>query len=503
MINKIPKDVNESQWQAICHDGSHLLIVAGPGTGKTHTLTYRIARLAEQLNVGQRILSITFTNKATEEMQKRLEKKFPGIESRVCVTTFHGFCLQLLRDHADLNHLPKDFKVATPEEIDLLIKELWMDKSAGERKNILNDISRYKALVTKDSGVCLDQYNSFLRARGFIDFDDLLTQALNLLQHNEETLKQTQLSYPFIFVDEYQDINPIQHELLKILVTDNVHITAIGDPNQAIYGFRGSDVRFFESFVKDFPQAQKYFLSENYRSTANLLEASTQVISKNNFGVPALTAHLYDQGQLTIYEASTDKAEAEYVVHQIEKMVGGTSMFSQDSNRVTNDQKADYSFGDIVILYRLNALRNILEKAFLRSGIPFQVSGNKPHACDDPFVRQAEKVNLMTIHAAKGLEFPVVFMIGCEEHLLPLCLPGLESDHEEELRLFYVGMTRAKEKLYFTRAQRRALFGKISHPAPSIYLEDIKEELKQYEKQEHHSKFNSAKNEAIQLTLFK
>ena len=554
-----PDHVNSSQWQAITHEGSHLLIVAGPGTGKTHTLTHRIAHVAQELNSDQKILAITFTNKAANEMRERLLARLPEGKEVVTLGTFHSFCLQFLRENIHLTELPKEFRVASTDDIESLSQRLWPERKARERQEVLEEISRWKAtgFNRNDSEIFkspsfpnvlvgnpdeamtgpptktfggdklgvnsnedppdVDLFNRALREEGMLDFDDLLLETLKLLETNKTLRTQMREKYPFIFVDEYQDINGIQHELLKILANGagldadslnrrtsspaqvRVFLTAIGDPNQAIYGFRGADVRFFESFQNDFPGAVVFHLIENYRSASNLLKASGQVISKEKvFDVPELTAKIYTEGRLSVYEAPTDKAEAEYVVHQIEKLVGGTSLFSQDSRRVDHDTQARHSFGDIAVLYRLNAQSILLDKAFNRSGIPYQ-RAHDPHG--DSLDPRAEKVSLMTLHAAKGLEFPVVFIVGCEENLLPLQLENLTSDQNEERRLFYVGMTRAKERLYLIRARRRAIFGKFYENKPSPFLEDIEEQLKAYE-QTQYKLSSKNKKEEEQLTLF-
>lgn len=492
----LPADVNPSQWQAIAFGGRHLLIVAGPGTGKTHTLTYRIAQVVQELPYDQKALAITFTNKAAGEMTARLKLRLSDDIHMVDVGTFHSFCLQLLRQFINYTILPEDFEVATPEEVQDLAKHAWPDKKQRERRALLEKVSQWKSNpAPTDLPDEVKIFNLTLRRRKLLDFDDLLWETVQLLQGNEKVAAAIHKTYSYIFVDEYQDINPIQHELLKMLVGKEGRMTAIGDPNQAIYGFRGSDVRFFEQFPVDFPGAMTLSLSENYRSAPNLLSASGQMIAKaQNQTVPAITAKIYKEGHLTMHQARTDKAEAEYVVHQIEKMVGGTSMFSRDSGRVDVQQASERSFGDIAVLYRLNSQSLALQEAFDRSGIPYHVAGApKSGKSDDPvdeicpsrgeeLTLTAEKVSLMTLHAAKGLEFPVVFIVGVEENILPLNLEGMVADVEEERRLLYVGMTRAKECLYLLSAHRRRLYGKTSENEPSQFLGDIKEELKSYEK---------------------
>ena len=541
------QEFNASQRHAADYAGGHLLIVAGPGTGKTHTLTYRIARISRQLEAGQKALAITFTRKAAEELEERLGKYSPEARNKVFVGTFHGFCLAYLREHVE------DINIATADDLERLARQLWPDLPKRQMKKKLQSLLEHK---TRDIGGPappeLSAYNQILRANKLWDFDDLLLEAGKFLSGADK------MEFTHVFVDEYQDINALQHALLEEFVRCGATLTAIGDPHQAIYSFRGADVSFFERFSADFKGAAVLSLSDNYRSLPNLLKASGQIVARETPLICAVTADIYQQGRLTIYEAPTDKAEAEYVVHQIEKMVGGTSMFSQDSGRVSSASPAQRSFKDIAVLYRLNAQKNVLEEALDRHGIPCQTSDDRPFAelapvselvallkdlrnrsalnddlpalmdqlpqtaagekifkdnrparqknverfvrmakrfsrveefldylalqqPEDAIERRAENVNLLTLHAAKGLEFPVVFIAGCEQNILPLAIENMVSDSEEERRLFYVGMTRAKEALFLTRARRRHLFGRWMSNPPSPYLDDIEHRLKEYD----------------------
>jgi DNA helicase-2/ATP-dependent DNA helicase PcrA len=567
-VNKPLAELNEAQERAVRHDSGHLLIVAGPGTGKTHTLTHRILHFIPQLQADQKILAITFTNKAAGEMRERLKARAPDAEPFLTVGTFHSFCLGLLRQWNAQTNLPQNFRVAAPEEIEEIVRTAW-DMPAKDLKKILEYISQWKSFRPgQGKPPRLKEYNDCLRSKGLADFDDLLHETLILLRNSGKAAAQLRKTYPFIFVDEYQDLNAIQNELLKEIVDSNVRLTAIGDPNQAIYGFRGSDVRFFHRFDSDFRPATILMLNENYRSTPNLLTASSQVIGGESLQA---IANIQAQGRLIIHEAPTDKAEAEYVVHQIETLVGGTSEFSRNSGRVKQGAESERTFGDIAVLYRLNAQKNLLKQALERSGIPYQVCGDKSlaisveamqairaqasradnaletcqrfeqspqgQACfdkdeqlsadwprllhlaagcpsvdilfdkialeqpEDAFEFDVEKVSLMTLHASKGLEFPAVFIVGCEERILPLDFVGMTSDADEERRLFYVGMTRAKEQLYLTRALRRMLFGQTLSNPPSKFLADIKEDLKAYEMHVAKRK-ETKKSDDEQLTLF-
>ncbi|MFH1359962.1 MAG: ATP-dependent helicase [Candidatus Omnitrophota bacterium] len=503
-----PENINEAQWQAVEFRGGHLLIVAGPGTGKTHTLTHRIARIARELTPFENILAITFTNRAAHEMKERLKQAMGQELKQIFVGTFHSFCLKLLRDHIEQTDLPREFCMASKEDIDKIGQQLWPDEKKRSRKDLLNEISslKTKLLFTDVSEYAL-KFNRLLRSKNLLDFDDLLLESLRLLKDNKVVCEKIRQQYRHIFVDEYQDINALQHRLLALLVSGENFLTAIGDPNQAIYSFRGSDVRYFESFKEDFPGASILSLTQNYRSAPNLLEASGQVMSKaRNSFIPDLTAKIYTEGHLTIYEAPTDKAEAEYVVHQVERLVGGTAMFSQDSKRVSYEHEARYSFGDIAVLYRLHAQKKYLQEAFARSGIPFSEHYeyfDDPQEFEDQYKEKSESISLLTLHAAKGCEFPVVFMVGCEKNLLPLAIEGFSSSEEEERRLFYVGMTRAKKRLYLARAKRRFIFGQHYENQASAFLSDIEEKLKAYEKGQSQKGPSKKQREKQQLKLFK
>lgn len=480
------------------------MIVAGPGTGKTHTLARRAAKTVEKLKGLQKVLAITFTSKAAEELRARLsalnvppEKIFAG--------TFHSFCLDILKSFPGEARLPPGWQVAARELVEQLVRKLWPERSKKERNRALEEISRWKSAPNSVKPEVVENYDNFLRGQGVLDYDDLLCETLLLLEKNPAVTEELRKNFPFIFVDEYQDINPAQHALLKILAGENGQVTAIGDPNQAIYGFRGSDSKLFAEFAGDFTGAKILSLSDNYRSTKNLISASTQVIAKGSAPhVPELVANIYTEGRLTVHESATEKAEAEFVVHQIEKLVGGTSMFSQDSGRVAREEEAGVSFGDVAVLYRLKSQARALKEAFDRSGIPYHLAGkaDSDDVCpprEEEVSFAAEKVSLMTLHAAKGLEFAVVFIAGCEDNLLPLCLGNLVSDQEEERRLLYVGMTRAKGRLYLLYAKKRMLYGKMYQQTPSPFLKDIEDGLKDYELNLHKKK--SPKRD--QMLLFK
>ena len=238
--------VNESQMQAIVYEGKHLLIVAGPGTGKTHTLTRRIAWRTTKAGTGeQHCLAVTFTNKAAAEMKDRLDAFGKDVSSKVFIGTIHGFCLAMLREYTEAAGLSHSFEIASPEEIDIFAHEVWPEATAAERRARLDELSRIKSCIM-DAPVpdTVRLYDEQLLSHGLIDFDTILQKTYNVLCTHSEILEALRQRYPFIFIDEYQDINGIQHALVRLIAGTSGSVTAIGDPHQSIYGFRGSDLRF-------------------------------------------------------------------------------------------------------------------------------------------------------------------------------------------------------------------------------------------------------------------
>ncbi|MEW5895570.1 MAG: UvrD-helicase domain-containing protein [Candidatus Omnitrophota bacterium] len=500
-------DLNEDQLKAVHSQARSLLIVAGPGTGKTHTLVRRILSRIHALPPATRISAITFTNKSTDEMRTRLASQISDM-NKIFIGTFHQFCLMILKDYFNIS-----FAVIDREACETLTGSIWPEFPMSRRKRNLEEISRWKNTSFDDQiPPLVHQYQQALRAGKQYDFDDLLLETLIRLREDHDVLERVRKDFYDVYIDEYQDINLLQHELLVLLIGDDQSITAIGDPDQAIYGFRGSDVKFFHSFTKDFPDAEVLYLRRNYRNASDLLSASRQIIKVSGYrDIPAQVASIYQKGSLVIHSALTDKAEAEFIVHSIEKMTGGISMFSRDSQRVGEDDEGKFSFGDIAVLFRLKSQARESIKALERSGIPFHFNGlireNGMDIDDDLFDQhfeeggyQPEKISLMTLHASKGLEFPCVFICGCEKGLMPLNLLKMKSDDEEERRLFYVGMTRAKERLIFTHAKKRMLYGKTLNPEPSPYLQDIEESLKNYTASQYLKKKQKADDG--QMTLF-
>lgn len=589
--------LNPEQQQALLHQEGHFLVVAGPGTGKTRTLTHRIAHEIQMgLSQPGQILALTFTRKAAREMTERIQglMKDPLGEAPRA-TTFHAFCLDLLQACGDRTGLPQGFRVC-PEtdarEIARRILKKAPSDPQGPRSagSFLKALSRLKApwafpqegpeTIQVWRPLC-QQYQAFLRKEGLLDLEDLEIEALRLLKEYPDVAAAWGKRFPRIFVDEYQDTNGLQVQILKLLVQGGQScLFAIGDPDQAIYGFRGAEAGHFRRFSQDFPGAKIISLRKNYRSSRAILNAAASLMG-HPVPLDPLSTH-----PLPVFQThcSTEGEEAEMIVEQIERILGGTSLFSLDSGRSDgNSQESDLGFGDFGVLYRLNVQGDAIEKALVRAGIPCMRSGETPLTArypvdlifrflqtmlhpasslykeaylerlsarsippfpggptdldssmplpslvqeiirlhrlrmEDEEARRAldrlkdltdrhqgglalfldalaldrgvdhsslsgDRVALMSLHAAKGLEWSVTFLTGCEDRLLPCDLFG-DRDEEEERRLFYVGMTRARSRLILSRVQKRALGGRILAMGPSPFLGDLpKEECRPLER---------------------
>jgi ATP-dependent DNA helicase UvrD/PcrA len=611
--------LNPAQRRAVLHTGGPLLIVAGPGTGKTMTLTHRIVhQLRSGTAVPEQILALTFTNKAADEMRERISnllrvvvppekghgQRLKDNKGSVRVATFHGFCLEVLRQEGTHLNLPADFTLCSEQDVPILARQAQLELGVGKKKmgQFLKNLSRLKtaSVMSVDLDPDLktlqpffEAYNGRLRALNMFDLDDLEVETLRLFLDYPDICTAHAERFPRVFVDEYQDTNPIQVELLKALfhadsLSDHKEmdspdqdrqqavsreICAIGDPDQSIYGFRGSDVGNFHRFEEDFDGTTKIVLDRNYRSTQLILDGASALMG----GETPLKATVGKGVPINLASSLTQSEEAEMIVEQIEKLLGGTTYFSLDSGRVASHEEGeDLSFGDVAILFRLNAQGDALGEALARAGIPFIRSGEKPlierypvnmlwrllqalQYPDNPYYRDVylafpdieplqgeealrrlnredpisvlidqavhyhgleenperpaealqrfrkmatyfigdlspfldalslergidhmglsgDRVALMSLHAAKGLEWPVVIITGCEDGLIPLSL-FQESDEAEEKRLFYVGMTRARRRLILSCVGRRNINGRTLQLEPSPFLRLIPEGL--------------------------
>lgn len=656
--------LNPEQRDAVFCVDRPLLVMAGPGTGKTRTLTHRIAYLIREKTVApENILAITFTNKAAGEMAERIDALCgTEIAGRVTINTFHGFGAMVLRESGKNIGVEPGFAILDSLTQKRFLAKLFPDyktrklqrlaKNISEAKNVLlasGEGESGKSVLSDDAFLKDYQaYEKALRSYQLVDYDDLLLQPVKLYSRFPEVLAAYQQRYRWISIDEYQDINASQYALVRMLNTELINFCAIGDADQAIYGFRGADRSYFLRYQEDFPKTAKVQLTRNYRSNRNIVQAAGQVISRgdDSSGLP-LISDIVSKKLIEFHVASTGKAEAEFVVHQIEQRIGGTSHFSMDSGRAGGEEK-NRGFSDFAVLYRLNRQVDDLVEAFERSGIPYQTTerisffehpviqqvlaylwfawnpqslfhleniyqeGNadgqpaeflqiaemaknndssnwdvllsfrETDAFNDsqkawlskfiPLISEirtgiqqeavagfiqkilmfmqlqlsvtwpeedrqlldqlivmageymfdlqgflqntalqregdaydprADRVSLMTLHASKGLEFPVVFMLGCEEGVLPFARRGMKSDLEEERRLFYVGMTRAKDNLILSRAGKRQLDKRKMENASSRFLADIELALQAQLATDKPKKVVLRKEKQNQLKLF-
>ena len=630
-------ELNEHQKQAALHGEGPLLILAGAGSGKTRVITHRIAHLIHNLGVRPRnILAVTFTNKAAKEMADRVGKLLDGGPVPL-IATFHAACGHILR--REIQHLGFESSFAIYDDRDSerllkdLLKELNLDDKKYPPKAVLAKIDDYKnrgispesldSITSKDifdphTLRIYAAYQQRLKTCNALDFGDMLLLTVRLLEDFPDIRQAWQERFQWIMVDEYQDTNPIQYRLIRLLAGERQNLCVVGDDDQSIYSWRGADIRNILEFEKDFPGVIVVRLEQNYRSTATILKAAGSVVSRN---VGRKTKTLWtenpDGDKIRCRRLESDREEARFAcdetlvlrshgfpLHEIAvfyrtnaqsrqieeafaaegipyRIIGGVRFYSRMEVkdilaylRVLNNPSDEVSLKRIVnvpprgiggtTLDRISgiaasagvgfydALKKSSETSVLGAGARSKVAAfadmmerfrnmaddcalgdlcqtvmeesgylarlsesrdqedkdrlenlEQLRAAMDEFVgrnsnaslseflehvslvtdlEQGEQgkpsVTLMTLHAAKGLEFRAVFIIGAEEQIFPHAkLHGDLDAMEEERRLCYVGMTRARERLYITNARRRYLFGEWKSNPPSRFLKDIPPEL--------------------------
>lgn len=523
-------------------------VIAGPGSGKTRMLTHRIAHLIMERGVpAAACLAITFTRRATEEMRVRLATLLGDRAKDVAVHSFHSLGLTILRAHSAALGLAADFRIADEAERKAALAEA-MQIGATRAGQLLRSISVLKRTGSTGDGMeneALVVLRRLSREQNFVDFDDLIALTVELLERDEAIAQAWRARFAHILADEFQDVDEQQYRLLRLLAGTNGNLCVIGDPNQAIYGFRGADAACFARFDQDFPNARTLRLSRNYRSTGTIVAASSALV-----GMPATGIVRPMEAPIALHAAASEDDEADFVAETIETMMGGHDLLT--ANRGKGDRDA-LSFADFAVLYRTDAQAAALRHAFDRAGIPFKKSSPaklREHpgveailaaltehrdalgatelpariaaaaqrvtdadiaavaeakawltalaaldavAGDETRLREqialateadfrdtrADRVSLLTMHAAKGLEFAVVFVVGMEDGLVPFAWDGASDDQDdpEERRLFYVAMTRAKDRLFLSRATERFWRGAPRHLPPSRFLKGIAPEL--------------------------
>lgn len=531
-----------------------LIVAAGPGSGKTRMLTHRLAHLIlERGEAAASCLAITFTRRAAGELRERLAALLPAGAGECAIHTFHSLGLAFLHAEGAAAGLAADFRIADERErATALAAELGIGQ--GKAARLLKTVSLLKRTgappADEETAAALAACRRLGQAGNWVDFDDLVGLPVDILERDAAVAARWRQRFRHICVDEFQDMDACQYRLLQLLAPPTAGICAIGDPNQAIYGFRGADATLFARFGEDFPGARTLRLGRNYRSTGSIVSAAAQVIGHD--APDDVTRPM--QEPLTLYAAPDERAEADFAAATIESLLGGHDMLAANRKGAAGDggrEERPLGFADFAVLYRTDAQAAALREAFDRAGIPYKKSSPAPianHAMvealldalaqqddeqraalpariaaaaerlrpeqdaagqaalaeargwltalaadnDEAQLRErvalcseadfwdvrADRVSLLTMHAAKGLEFAVVFVVGAEDGLIPFPWGAADAEADdgtlaEERRLFYVALTRAKDRLFLTRARERAWRGQRRTLPPSPFLADI------------------------------
>ena len=587
--------LNTAQKAIVAHTTGATLVKAGPGTGKTQTLIHWLA----QHPPGAPLLAITFTNKAADELEARLQTLLGDQAQHIHTGTFHRIAYQLLQER-----YPELQTVYDAADRHLVLQLLFPALKETQRHRLARALTHYLD-TGQDPGEVKDlkahaaRYQAYLHERHAIDLAAIMGQLLQLWEAEPAWRQKHQARYTAMAVDELQDINPLQYEFIQTL-GQGIPLLAIGDPDQAIYGFRGAEVQLFFQFQKDFG-ATEYVLADNYRSTSTVVQAAQALIQHNTLrsGLQ-LQAHQGAGAKISVFKAEDERDEAAYVLHHIKAYVGGV-----DNLALGMQDHGTYAFDDIAILFRQKAVGKTLLARLRKAGIPAHFSDGtawlstppfcvvaavlrllvQPHdvaalhsvlvhglqwhptaiqpvldevatwttqvpaalpaaaqtayqdwlqwygalatvlrdqgvpnlvravmdrflpttALDDAqclqratlltlaqegpqdlpaFLQQmtlsnytdagrlrGEGIHLLTFHAAKGLEFPVVFIVGAEEGITPM--QRADSDSEEERRLFYVALTRAQKAVHLTWAQTRTQYGRAQTQQRSRFVAEL------------------------------
>ncbi len=373
--------LNPQQLAAVNYDGGPCLIVAGAGTGKTKTLTTKIAKLIAEGYNPARILAVTFTNKAAGEMRGRVDQLVPGNARRVWIHTFHSFGVRILRQHAGVLGLSKDFAIYDENDqkkvVTLLLEQMGVKEPKKEVNQLVSLISRAKddmvspeTLMQAATASGLDskiraaeiyrRYEQKLKEAGALDFGDLLVKTAVLLRDHEDIRSYYQSFFQYILVDEYQDTNRTQYLITKMLAAVHRKLCVVGDPDQSIYSWRGANIRNILDFEKDFKDAKIITLEQNYRSTKVILDASNKLISKNKQRKEKNLFTEKDSGDpIEVRQLESEGREARWVSQNIKSLV----------------ETEGASLKDIAVFYRTNAQSRSFEDAFRRYQIPYRLIG--------------------------------------------------------------------------------------------------------------------------------
>ncbi len=417
---------NPEQEEAISSDAFVISVSAGPGTGKTKTLVSRIVHLIKQGAKPQEITAVTFTNKAAGEMRQRLEKQIgKRAAKQMTIGTFHAVCLNLLTDNG-LSPAIIDREAA----LDFAKEAISVENVKISPKDLLQEISKRKNGASFNEQLTdglFDAYCAQLGKNRVVDLDDLLLIVLEKWEAGEFSFK-IKRRFSYLFVDEFQDINPVQYRLVRTWTQKTKGLFVIGDPDQAIYGFRGSDTKCFDRLKEDFPEIKEVALTRNYRCAPAILNAAVSVITEGGKKQRKLTAVKTESANVKLYTAASALSEAIFVAKQINQLVGGIEMLDTDSAKQRDNGRMVRGFSDIAVLYRTHKQAKILEKCFRREAIPYIVAGRDDFLQDNSvrgmlaffrFLAEPENQNSLA-QALKRL-------FDCPSPVLNRCLADLEE----------------------------------------------------------------------------
>ncbi len=372
-------ELNERQMQAVKETQNHVRIIAGAGSGKTRVVISRIAYLIDEMGIlPYRILGITFTNKAANEMKERLLNSLGDSASGVFLSTIHSFCVRFLREEIYLVQYPRNFTIVDTDDQKSILKEAYkmhgIDVKSYSYASVLDYIANCKAVEVdpeQAKGMAnaytseyikaqvYEYYESRLQAMYALDFDDLLLFTRKILRMYPEVRYKWQQKFDYIHVDEFQDVDKIQYDIIKYIVSDHTCLCVVGDPDQTIYTWRGADVNLIMNFDKDFAPCTTIILNENYRSTPSILNGANSVIKNNKIRIEKdLYTNLPDVHKIVHYSASEDDLEPRWVADRLEKL-------HMEGN----------SYRSMAVLYRSNYLSRNLEKKLLENKIPYRIYG--------------------------------------------------------------------------------------------------------------------------------
>ncbi|MCC6804839.1 MAG: UvrD-helicase domain-containing protein, partial [Anaerolineae bacterium] len=377
MPNPLLDILNPQQREAVTAGDGPVLVLAGPGSGKTRVLTHRIAYLIQDEGIAPyHIVAVTFTNKAAAEMRERVQKLLGGDLSGLQIGTFHSICARLLRIEADHTPYDRDYVIYdTDDQIAVLknvIAEMNVDPKKFKPGGVLNAISTAKnELIEPGEYIGRDyfgeivarvypEYQRRLVASNALDFDDLLMQTVLLLRDHPDVREKYQQRYEHILVDEFQDTNQAQYQLVQVLASPQENVLVVGDEDQGIYAFRGADYRNVMQFRRDYPGARVILLEQNYRSTQVVLDTARAIIDKNSHRTPkALFTDREGGALVTIYEAYSEGEEGDFIVNTINRQL----------------KRGEYTARDFAVMYRTNAQSRSIEEAFIKYGVSYKLVG--------------------------------------------------------------------------------------------------------------------------------